>query len=133
MIIIHYQKDKARYEELSKKEELDDNETKEFNELSRKLITVRDGKLGEHIGYAPLFRSGEEGDELDLEKGIDYNLADKGLGQMGKIMLDFQWNSMRASQGWAKLSLPMYDQPLWKDNGSWFEPPTFVSFSKGKH
>ena len=129
MIIIHYQKDKARYEELSKKEELDDNETKEFNELSRKLITVRDGKLGEHIGYAPLFRSGEEGDELDLEKGIDYNLADKGLGQMGKIMLDFQWNSMRASQGWAKLSLPMYDQPLWKNNGSFFEPPTLRSVS----
>ena len=123
------QKDKARYEELSKKEELDDNETKEFNELCRKLITVRDGKLGEHIGYAPLFRSGEEGDELDLEKGIDYNLADKGLGQMGKIMLDFQWNSMRASQGWAKLSLPMYDQPLWKNNGSWFEPPTLRSVS----
>ena len=67
------QKDKARYEELLKKEKLDDNETKEFNELIRKLITVRDGKLGEHIGYAPLFRSGEEGDELDLEKGIDYN------------------------------------------------------------
>ena len=129
MIIIHYQKDKARYEELSKKEKLDDNETKEFNELSRKLITVRDGKLGEWIGYAPLFRSGKEGDELDLEKGIDYNLADKGLGQMGKIMLDFQWNSMRASQGWAKLSLPMYDQPLWKNNGSFFEPPTLRSVS----
>ena len=84
MIIIHYQKDKARYEELSKRE------------------------------YESLTESGKEGDELDLEKGIDYNLADKGLGQMGAIMLDFQWNSMRASQGWAKLSLPMYDQPLWK-------------------
>ena len=100
MIIIHYQKDKARYEELSKKEELDDNETKEFNELSRKLVILRDGKLGEWIGYAPMFRSGKEGDELDLEKGRDYNLADKGLRQMGAIMLDFQWNSMRASQGW---------------------------------
>ena len=44
-------------------------------------------------------------------------------------MLDFQWNSMRASQGWAKLSLPMYDQPLWKNNGSWFEPPTLRSVS----
>jgi hypothetical protein len=77
------QKDKARYEELSKRE------------------------------YESLTESGKEGDELDLEKGRDYNLADKGLGQMGAIMLDFQWNSMRASQGWAKLSLPMYDQPLW--------------------
>ena len=84
MIIIHYQKDKARYEELSKRE------------------------------YESLTESGKEGDELNLEKGRDYNLADKGLGQMGAIMLDFQWNSMRASQGWAKLSLPMYDQPLWK-------------------
>ena len=70
MIIIHYQKDKARYEELSKKE------------------------------YESLTESEKEGDELDLEKGRDYNLADKGLGQMGAIMLDFQWNSMRASQSW---------------------------------
>ena len=70
MIIIHYQKDKARYEELSKKE------------------------------YESLTESEKEGDELDLEKGRDYNLADKGLRQMGAIMLDFQWNSMRASQGW---------------------------------
>ena len=50
MIIIHYQKDKARYEELSKKE------------------------------YESLTESEKEGDELDLEKGIDYNLADKRLG-----------------------------------------------------
>ena len=48
---------------------------------------------------------------------------------MGKIMLDFQWNSMRASQGWAKLSLPMYDQSLWKNDVGWFEPPTLRSVS----
>ena len=100
-----------------KKDKLSDDENKKLIELSRSLVTVRDGKLGEWIGYAPLFNSGES---LDLNKNIESNIADYGLGQMGKIMLDFQWNSMRASQGWAKLSLPMYDQPLWKNNGSFF-------------
>ena len=120
------QKDKARYEELSKREyeSLTESEKEELNNLSRNLVTVRDGKLGEWIGYAPQFKT-----DLDLSKNKDENVADKGLGQMGAIMLDFQWNSMRASQGWAKLSLPMYDQPLWKNNGSWFEPPTLRSVS----
>ena len=97
MIIIHYQKDKARYEELSKKEyeSLTESEREELNNLSKNLVTVRDGKLGEHIGYAPQFKT-----DLDLSKSKDENVADKGLGQMGAIMLDFQWNSMRASQGW---------------------------------
>ena len=45
---------------------------------------------------------------------------------MGKIMLDFQWNSMKANQGWEKLALPAHDQPLWKSNGS-FEAPNTVN------
>ena len=124
-------KDKARYEELTKKEydKLGDDEKEELNDLSRKLITVRDGKLGEWIGYAPLFRSGKKGDLLDLEKSRESNVVDKGLGQMGAIMLDFQWNSMKANQGWTKLALPMYDQPLWRANGSFFEPPTIRGVS----
>ena len=44
-------------------------------------------------------------------------------------MLDFQWNSMKANQGWTKLALPMYDQPLWRANGSFFEPPTIRGVS----
>ena len=124
------QKDKARYEELLDEEydKLSDEEKEELNELSRKLITVRDGKLGEWIGYAPLFKSGKKDDELDLKKDRESNVVDYGLGQMGKIMLDFQWNSMKANQGWEKLALPAYDQPLWKSNGS-FEAPTIRGIS----
>lgn len=33
---------------------------------------------------------------------------------MGQIMLDFQWNCMIEQQGWQKVALPAYDQPLWR-------------------
>lgn len=48
---------------------------------------------------------------------------------MGQIMLDFQWNCMIEQQGWQKVALPAYDQPLWRGNGSWFEPPTIRGIS----
>ncbi len=31
---------------------------------------------------------------------------------------------MIEQQGWQKVALPAYDQPLWRGDGSWFEPPT---------
>ena len=39
---------------------------------------------------------------------------DEGKCQMGQIMLDFQWNCMIEQQGWQKVALPAYDQPLWR-------------------
>jgi hypothetical protein len=84
---------------------------------------MRAGEFGRHVGYAPAFRSGAG---LDVSKGRDANVADAGLGEMGKILLDFQWNDMRRDAGYAELSKPMYDQKLWADNG-WFEAPTLRS------
>ena len=66
---------------------------------------------------------------MDLSKGRDWNIKHSGSGQMGKIMLDFQWNNMIEQQGWQKVALPAYDQPLWRGNGSWFEPPTIRGIS----
>ena len=121
------------YKKLAKKDydSLSESEQNEFNDLSELIVTVRDGKLGEWIGYAPQFKNGKDnsGNEnkslsMDLSKGRDWNVKHSGSGQMGKIMLDFQWNNMIEQQGWQKVALPAYDQPLWRGDGGWFEPPT---------
>ena len=124
------------YKQLAKKDydSLGESEQKKFDNLSELIVTVRDGKLGEWIGYAPQFKNGKDnaGNEdknnkdlgMDLSKGREWNVKHPGSGQMGKIMLDFQWNNMIEQQGWQKLALPAYDQPLWRGDGGWFEPPT---------
>jgi len=39
-----------------------------------------------------------------------------GSGQMGMILLDFQWNSIRSQAGWAEVARPIYDQKLVPDH-----------------
>ena len=119
-----YKNEEEKYRELSKKkyEDLTEDEKNTLNGLSNVMISVRDGLLGDWTGYAPVFKDGNSG--LDLSNSRESNIKYKGHGQMGKIMLDFQWNCMIEQQGWQKAALPAYDQPLWRGNGSWFEPPT---------
>ena len=126
---VSYDDDIERYKALSKKDydKLSEDEQKEFNDLSTGIVSVRDGLLGEWIGYAPVFKDGNSG--LDLSNSRESNIKYQGSGQMGKIMLDFQWNNMIEQQGWQKVALPAYDQPLWRGNGSWFEPPTIRGIS----
>ncbi len=62
---------------------------------------------------------------LDFEKICGENIADRGAGQMGLIMLDFQWNDMQNSYGYAELAKPMYDQKMWVGEGVFgLEAPT---------
>ena len=77
---------------LSKKDydKLNEDEYKEFNDLSTGIVFVRDGLLGDWTGYAPVFKDGNSG--LDLSNSRESNIKYKGHAQMGKIMLDFQWN-----------------------------------------
>lgn len=131
--------EKKEYDALLKKgyAYLTKSEKERFDELSSKLVTVRDGELGEWIGYAPQFKDGRDSNGikdsdnealgLDLEEGREANLKFEGSGQMGAIMLDFQWNSIKESQGWGKLAMPMYDQALWYSGDSWFKAPTLRS------
>lgn len=131
--------EKKEYDALVKKgyAYLDSTEKDRFEELSSKLVTVRDGELGEWIGYAPQFKDSRDNNgvkdkdnedlSLKVEDGRDANVKFYGEGQMGKIMLDFQWNSILEGQGWGKLAQPMYDQALWYAPDSWFQPPTLRS------
>jgi hypothetical protein len=66
--------------------------------------------LGAHIGFAPKLKSGES---LDLEDSRTDNIEYAGAGEMGLIMLDFQWNAMMNSKGYGELGKPMYDRKMW--------------------
>jgi hypothetical protein len=80
--------------------------------LNEKYAMVRDGALGAHIGYAPVFK---RGDDLDLEGRREKNVKYEGAGETGKILLDYQWNGMMAGKGMRERGLPMYDKRLWDD------------------
>ena len=102
--------------------ELSDSEKEEYGNLTGEITELSDGAINEWIGYAPTFKSPSE---LDYNASAESNVMYKGMGQMGIIMLDFQWNSMVEGNGFKELAKPMYDKKMWDDNGSWFEPPTF--------
>jgi hypothetical protein len=112
-------KDEA-LEAVLKKLKNDETLDKDEEELYREYAAVRDGELGAHIGYGPEF-SGNP----DLGKGKHENVKHEGAGELGKILLDFQWNEMKMGAGFAELAKPAYDKKLWEpDLIPWMEPPT---------
>ncbi|GHV62857.1 hypothetical protein AGMMS49587_10960 [Spirochaetia bacterium] len=95
--------------EKQAKNTLTDEEKKEL----ARYTDVRDGLFGAHVGYAPIMK--REG--IDYKKGARENMDTAGAGQIGLIMLDFQWNSMKAMKGWAELAKPAHDKNFWfEDN-----------------
>jgi hypothetical protein len=80
------------------------------------------GEFGHHVGYAPQFvlRPDAEADKTD-------NITLAGLGQMGRIMGDFQQQEIRKSRGDSMLYGPVYDLPLWDDRGRSMEALTIRS------
>ena len=108
-------------EKLSRKryEDMSEEEKDRYRELGNEIVSVRDGELGRHIGFAPVLR-----EEADPNGKKQEAVEQAGSGQMGLIMLDFQWNSLRARQGMAELSKAGYDKRLWDDRDSSFKAPT---------
>lgn len=101
---------------------LTEGEKKRYGELTGVLTELSDGAINEWIGYAPTFKDAQE---LDYNASAESNVKYDGMGQLGIIMLDFQWNSMVEEKGFAELSKPMYDKKMWEENGSLMQPPTF--------
>ena len=90
----------------------------------RKYAKLSDSALNESIGDAPSLKKGED---FDIKKSKWENIEYEGKGQMGLIMLDFQWNSIEEQNGLAELAKPMYDKKMWDDDGAWIQPPTVRS------
>jgi exonuclease VII small subunit len=92
---------------------LSDDEKKEYESLANQLVTVRDGELGAHIGYGPLLK-----DEVSYRHSPIDDALDLGAGEMGKIMLDFMWNSRVSTTGYMESFAAVYDQKLWIGDGT---------------
>jgi hypothetical protein len=76
-------------------------------------------------GDPPRFRTGSD---LDTSRSRDANVLYHGSGEIGKILLDFQWNSMVTSIAWAEAAAPWWDKPLWY-GGGFIDPLTVRSAS----
>jgi exonuclease VII small subunit len=87
---------------------LTNEEKKEYERLANQLVTVRDGELGAHIGYGPLLK-----DEVNYRHSPLDDALDRGAGEMGRIMLDFLWNSRVSTSGYSELFKAWYDQKFW--------------------
>jgi hypothetical protein len=89
--------------------------------LSTREREGREGKMEAHIGHEPIFK-----DKPNLNSTALQNVQETGSGEIGLIMLDYQWNSMIARRGIAEIAKPVYDQKLWLNtSGSiLLEPPT---------
>jgi hypothetical protein len=113
--------EKARLDKLTERgyDKLSESERSEYNELARNTVKAREGELGAHIGYAPEFKNNP-----DLDAGAGANLLSAGGGEIGKILLDFQWNNLLNSGGYAELAKPMYDQKMWEGEALGIEAPT---------
>lgn len=101
---------------------LTEEEKKRYGELTGVLTELSDGAINEWIGYAPTFKDAQE---LDYNASAESNVKYEGMGQLGIIMLDFQWNSMVEGKGFTELAKSMYNKKMWEENGSFMQPPTF--------
>lgn len=70
------------------------------------------GRLDEHIGRAPVFKQ-----NVDPTESRESNVMDFGSGQIGKILLDFQWNSIVSAAAASEFEKPIYCQKLMNVDG----------------
>lgn len=83
---------------------------KKAEELQNALLSwtkENDGEFKRHVGEAPVFV-----EKINSRDTRERNVKKYGSGEMGLIMLDYQWNSIRNSEGYAEMSKAIYDQKL---------------------
>jgi hypothetical protein len=69
-----------------------------------------DGLFGDHVGYAPVYKSGKD---LDMDAGRSKNIKYKGSGELGRILGYLSWYNMEEGAGYSQVNLPGYKKPLW--------------------
>lgn len=81
--------------------------------------SVDNSEFSKHVGVAAKFR-----DKPNPNSPLDRNVESYGSGEMGLIMLDYQWNSIRNSGGYAELCKAPYDQQLFDTGIEGLKLPT---------
>jgi hypothetical protein len=82
--------------EAGKWREVEEDETLEDN-----AITKGTGLFGDWLGYAPVYKSGED---IKMHRGMLANQETYGSGEMGRIYGLMQWYQMQEGEGIAEVS-----------------------------
>ncbi len=89
-------------------------------EIFGKDGSLQDGKFNEHIGVAPKFKK-----KPDPNSSLLDNVENLGSGQMGLILLDYQWNAIKNSNGYSELAKALYDQSFFESGIDFLSVPSF--------
>jgi hypothetical protein len=79
-----------------------------FGRPDNKTATAWDGEFGAHIGHEPELKEEVSYLNSPLEDALD-----PGSGELGKILLDFTWNSRVSVMGYAEMGKSLLDQKFW--------------------
>jgi hypothetical protein len=80
------------------------------------------GKFGVHLGYHPVIKPGANAND-----GRNKIFQNPGAGQLGRLMADYYYWSMREGQGIRLVTAAQWDKPLWDSRGSFFAAPSLRS------
>ncbi|MDR3138611.1 MAG: peptidoglycan DD-metalloendopeptidase family protein [Treponema sp.] len=80
------------------------------------------GKFGLYIGYQPVVKTG-----IDPDQGKNDIFVDQGRGQLGKLMADYIYWTIREGQGVQAMTLPGWEKPFWDSRNSSFKAPSIRS------
>ncbi len=94
----------------------------DLEEWRKKMFSTEKGKEGEFVKWV-----GEEGvlkTDYDINKSLSSNTENSGSGQMGPIILNFQWNEIQQRKGFSELGKPFWDQKLYPGEMFGMEAPS---------
>ncbi|MBP7263757.1 MAG: hypothetical protein KBB32_06245 [Spirochaetia bacterium] len=80
--------------------------------------TTGAGLFGAWLGYDPVLS-----DLPDVDEGLDDTFRDQGSGELGRLMSQYLYWSLKEGKGLGELAKPMYEKDLWDDRGSWLQAP----------
>lgn len=94
----------------------------DLEEWRKKMFSSEDGNKGEFVKWV-----GEAGvlkEDYDTSKSLSRNTKESGSGQMGSIILNFQWNEILQRKGFSELGKPAWDQKLYPGEMFGMEAPS---------
>lgn len=94
----------------------------DLEEWRMKMFNAEKGKEGEFVKWVG--KGGELKSDYDINKSLSSNTGDSGSGQMGSIILNFQWNEIQQRKGFSELGKPVWDQKIYPGEMFGMEAPS---------
>ena len=94
----------------------------DLEEWRKKMFSSEEGKEGEFVKWVG--KGGKLKDDYDTSKSLSRNTEISGTGQMGSIILNFQWNEIMQRKGFSELGKPVWDQKLYPGEMFGMEAPS---------